>query len=290
MFNSTVLDVAVGLVFTFLAVSLAVSAITEGVASMLGWRSRTLLQGVKDLLNDQAFTGIALHIYNHAMVAPRDAGMARKESDLKHLPAYIEPTHFADALIDVVGITKDAPAANIKSAIQQSVSDPQLRSLLKGVVHRAAGDVTQIRNQIGNWFDSSMDRVGGAYKRKTQVWSFFIALILAAGLNVSSVDVGKALWLQPLLARTIAPTTPQLGPVEALQKLQELEVPIGWTQAKVQNLATWNGLATVMGWLITAVATLFGAPFWFDALERVVRLKGSGPSPAEKRADMGAAA
>jgi hypothetical protein len=45
-----------------------------------------------------------------------------------------------------------------------------------------------------------------------------------------------------------------------------------------------------VGWLITAVATLFGAPFWFDALERVVRLKGSGPSPAEKRAHMGAAA
>jgi hypothetical protein len=288
MFNSTVLDVAVGLVFTFLAVSLAVSAITEGVASMFGWRSRTLLQGVKDLLNDQAFTGIALNIYNHALVAPRDPGTAKKESDLKHLPAYIEPIHFADALIDVVGIRKDAPAGNIKSAIQQNVPDPQLQSLLKGVADRAAGDVTAIRNQIGSWFDSSMDRVGGAYKRKVQVWSFFIALILAAGLNVSSVDVGRALWLQPLLARTIGPS--QLGPVEALEKLQALEVPIGWTQARVHNLITVNGLETVTGWLITAVATLFGAPFWFDALERVVRLKGSGPSPAEKRSDMGAAA
>jgi hypothetical protein len=289
MFNSTVLDVAVGLIFTFLAVSLAVSAITEAVASMLGWRSQTLLQGVKDLLNDPAFTGIALNIYNHAMVAPRDPGTAKKESDLKHLPAYIEPIHFADALIDVVGITKDASAANIKSAIQQNVSDPQLQSLLNGVVDRAAGDVTQIRNQIGSWFDSSMDRISGAYKRKTQVWSFFIALILAAGLNVSSVDVGKALWIQPLLARTIGSDSP-LGPVEALQKLKQLDVPIGWTQTKVHNLTSLNGLETVLGWLITAVATLFGAPFWFDALERVVRLKGSGPSPAEKRSDMGAAA
>src|SRR5215472_3218831 len=289
MFNSTVLDVAVGLVFTFLAISLAVSAITEGVASMLGWRSQTLLLGVKDLLNDQAFTGIALHIYNHAMVAPRDPGTAKKESDLKYLPAYIDPIHFADALIDVVGITKDAPATNIKSVVQQSVADPQIQSLLKGMVDRAAGDVTEIRKQIGSWFDSSMDRVSGAYKRKTQVWSFFIALILAAGLNVSSVDVGRALWLQPLLAKTIAPAS-QLGPVEALQKLQELDVPIGWTETKVHNLTTLNGLPTVVGWLITAVATLFGAPFWFDALERVVRLKGSGPSPAEKRSDMGAAA
>jgi hypothetical protein len=36
------------------------------------------------------------------------------------------------------------------------------------------------------------------------------------------------------------------------------------------------------GWLITAFATVFGAPFWFDALQQIVRLKGSGPSPAEK--------
>lgn len=289
MFNSTVLDVAAGLVFTFLAVSLAVSAITEGVASILGWRAQTLLKGVKDLVNDQAFTGIALNLYNHAMVAPRDAGTATKESDLKYLPTYIDPNHFADALIDVVGITKDVPPADIKSAIQKNVSDPQLQSLLKGVVDRAAGDLTEIRNQIGSWFDSSMDRVGGAYKRKTQVWSFFIALILAAGLNVSSVDVGRALWLQPLFARTIAPSS-ELSPVDALQKLQELAVPIGWTQPKVHALATLNGLETVIGWLITAVATLFGAPFWFDALERVVRLKGSGPSPAEKRSGMAAAA
>ena len=289
MFNSTVLDVAVGLVFTFLAVSLAVSAITEGAASMLGWRSRRLLQGVKDLLNDQAFTGIALSIYNHAMVAPRDSGTAKKQSDLKYLPAYIDPIHFADALIDVVGISKEATAVNIKSAIQQNVPDPQLQSLLKGMVDRAAGDLTELRKQIGGWFDSSMDRVGGAYKRKTQVWSFFIALVLAAGLNVSSLDVGKSLWLQPILARTIAPAS-QVGPVEALEKLQELDVPIGWTLTKVHNLTTLNGLATVVGWLITAVATLFGAPFWFDALERIVRLKGSGPSPAEKRSDMGAAA
>jgi hypothetical protein len=78
--------------------------------------------------------------------------------------------------------------------------------------------------------------------------------------------------------------------VDALQKLQELDVPIGWTQTKVYKLATLSGLETVTGWLITAVATLFGAPFWFDALERVVRLKGSGPSPAEKRSGMAAAA
>jgi hypothetical protein len=37
-----------------------------------------------------------------------------------------------------------------------------------------------------------------------------------------------------------------------------------------------------LGWLVTAFATLFGAPFWFDTLQGFVRLKGAGPSPQEK--------
>jgi hypothetical protein len=37
------------------------------------------------------------------------------------------------------------------------------------------------------------------------------------------------------------------------------------------------------GWLVTALATLFGAPFWFDVLQSVTRLKGAGPSPMERK-------
>jgi hypothetical protein len=50
-----------------------------------------------------------------------------------------------------------------------------------------------------------------------------------------------------------------------------------------------KSLEVALGWLITAFATLFGAPFWFDTLQRIVRLKGSGPSPAEKQAGTAAA-
>ena len=80
MFNSTVLDVAVGLVFVFLAISLIVSAIVEAMASAMKWRSATLLSGIKDLLNDPNFDGLALKVYNHALVNPRDSGSAYVES------------------------------------------------------------------------------------------------------------------------------------------------------------------------------------------------------------------
>ena len=37
-----------------------------------------------------------------------------------------------------------------------------------------------------------------------------------------------------------------------------------------------NILAAVAGWLLTGIATTLGAPFWFDTLSRLVKLRGSG--------------
>jgi hypothetical protein len=37
-----------------------------------------------------------------------------------------------------------------------------------------------------------------------------------------------------------------------------------------------------VGWLVTAAAALFGAPFWFDLLQRLVNLRGTGTKPDEK--------
>src|SRR5271167_458994 len=194
MFNSTVLDVAIGLVFTFLALSLAVSAIVEALASAMKWRSSTLLQGIKDLLNDPNFTGLARSIYNHALVNPQDSGTAKTEKALKNPPAYMDPRLFADALVDVAKVTQDSPD-KMKSTIDANIKDPQLNSLLKGIVDQTAGDLGKMREQIAAWFNNSMDRVSGAYKRKTQLWSFVIALTMVIALNVSAISVGEALWL-----------------------------------------------------------------------------------------------
>jgi hypothetical protein len=49
MFNSAIIDVAIGMVLTFLAVSLAASAITEAISSFMKLREKTLLKGIQDL-------------------------------------------------------------------------------------------------------------------------------------------------------------------------------------------------------------------------------------------------
>jgi hypothetical protein len=97
-----------------------------------------------------------------------------------------------------------------------------------------------------------------------------------------------------MLAKAIGPQQDlaNLDVSKTLDTLEALNVPIGWRSEDLKNFSSGglSCLELIAGWLIAAVATLFGAPFWFDALQRIIRLKGSGPSPAEKQSNAGAAA
>ena len=277
MFGSTILDLAIGLIFTFLIISLVTSTATEAVASALSWRANTLLQGIKDLLNDPQFTGLALSIYNHGLTNPQASGAAAAEAQLSAKPSYIDAKQFACALIDVAGLSPGANVQALQAKINAAVPDQQLNTMLNGIVARAGGDIDRIRDDIAAWFNTGMDRVSGVYKRKTQFWSLLIALALAIALNIDTVKIAQALWDQPMVIKGLSPPSTGESAQAALDQLQSLGLPFGWDKEAVQYFTiNPNWLYAVVGWLITAVATLFGAPFWFDTLQRFVQLRGAG--------------
>jgi hypothetical protein len=329
MFSSAVLDLAIGLVFCFLTVSLATGAVVEAISSITKWRAKTLRKGIGELLNDPQLQGLAGELYAHAAINPRGPGGTAPK---KNEPAYIDRQLFANALMDLTGISGQVAVA-ARQAVQpadarpnldalhaavtakcQAIANPQLQQLLTGIVERSFGDVDRIRTDLSTWFDLSMDRVSGAYKRWTQAIAFIIALILAVALNIDTVTVAKVLWTQPKLAEQLKLSSPSqaISPAggtvvsaggskpesaDMVQLLQQLNttLPIGWPHGfwyhdKDNLLSAGEFGIALLGWLITALATLFGAPFWFDLLQTVIRLKGSGPSPKEKVEGKGAAA
>ncbi len=372
MFGSTILDVAIGLIFSFLAVSLFTSATVEAINSLLQLRAVNLKSGVMALVNDPNFDGLAKRLYAHALVSPLGPGLqqvsaaatapqrsaeaspvkARPASDnstylsrlkdvaafwrpvgpayvdIRTLPAYIDKQQFARALLDITGLSAasaadagvaaaDAKArcASLDAAIA-AIANPQIRDFVKGASDRARGDIKAIEDEIAAWFDGAMDRVSGEFKRWTQAAAFFIALASAVFFNINSIRVGEALWEHPAIADQLyaaeqtqpAQSDPASKSVpggspnflddekKALGDIQALLVaglPIGWPSGHLFDVSDGHGVPTyiwssqtfgqsLVGWLITAFATLFGAPFWFDALQSIVRLKGAGPSPADK--------
>jgi hypothetical protein len=56
-------------------------------------------------------------------------------------------------------------------------------------------------------------------------------------------------------------------------------LPIGWKKAPAFDAGL---LLLFAGWLVTASSALFGAPFWFDLLQRMIQLRGTGKKPDEE--------
>ncbi len=283
MFGSTITDVVIGLVGTFLAVSLIASALTEALATLVGLRARTLLGGSKKLLNDPGLNGLASDMYNHALVNPFSNGTTPDGAKPVAKPSYIDAQHFAEALID--GIQQTAgQAATLDQAIDK-IDDAQIKATLATLYRRAAGDANAFRDEVAHWFDSAMDRLSGTYKRWTKLITFVVALLAAGLLNADPVHLAETLWHQPAIAAQLGNldfskadgSQPAAQAVQVVQQIESVGPLLGWTGFQSDPRRQGVGLALMIaGWLLTAGAAMFGAPFWFDILQRVVQLRGTG--------------
>lgn len=270
--NSVAVEVAIGLVFCYASISVIASSLYEAIASMLKLRARSLLDGVKALLNDPDFTGLARDVYQHALVNPRSSGTGEGSAAPAIVPSYIEPRAFAIALIDAIQKVPEG-FQHLRERID-ALPDRQLRTMLQGVWDRADGKIDNVEAALARWFDGGMNRVSGVYKRQAQLFTFLIALVIAGLFNVDSFHLFKTLWVHPGAVASLGAGSATEGGRPALAALFAL--PVGWDQAPASAGA---GLFLFCGWLVTAVSVLFGAPFWFDLLQRLVNLRGTGSKP-----------
>lgn len=236
MFSSTILDVAVGMIFTFLAISLASGIIVEGISSIIKWRANTLLAGIKQLVNDGTFTDLAKDLYEHAAINARGPGAAAPQ---QNKPSYIDANQFANALMDITGISQQIAKAgagapptvqDLKNTVDAKVmvsKNPQINELLNGMIDRTLGNPDRIKLELANWFDLAMDRLSGAYKRRTQLVSFIIAMVLAVTFNVDAVKVGRVLWEQPTVVDKLKLDN-KVPDVKTVLPILETTLPIGW--------------------------------------------------------------
>lgn len=277
MLGSNVLDVALGLVFVFLAISLAAGALTEAVSSVLKLRQATLLAGVRAMVNDPGFTGLARDLYNHALVNPLSAGVAATASRLTAKPAYIDAGSFALALVSLI----EARAPNSESLDEAlgAIPDEQLRNALQLLHRRASKNREAFLANVGAWFDAAMDRVAGWYKRYTQVISFVAGFLVCVALNADALRIGDALWRRPSLVAELSAGAggTRADPEAARKVIGELDDAglLGWQGTVPKGVG--GVVSMFLGWIIVAGASLFGAPFWYDVLSRFSDIAGVGP-------------
>jgi len=101
MFNSAILDVAIGLVFIFLLVSLLVSAAAEMISGWLKWRSVYLWDGLEKLLQSREARN---ELYEHPLIKglTKVNVAAADWAGGRNGPSYIPSRTFALALVDIL--------------------------------------------------------------------------------------------------------------------------------------------------------------------------------------------
>jgi hypothetical protein len=254
------LDVAIGMIFIFLLLSLICTALNELFENFLKNRALDLEQGIRELLQDAGKEGDGKveDLYKHSLIAGLYKGPYVPFG--KNLPSYIPAANFALALLDTVlpasasnlsgaagGAAVDADASQAKSLVPlrneliKKWPESASKKALLTLIDISANDANKVRENIENWYNSAMDRVSGGYKRRVQKILIVIGFLLAVAMNADTIAIFKSLINDPPLRNSLVAASAEYaksapnegaGAVERVnenaKRLYDLRLPIGW--------------------------------------------------------------
>lgn len=196
---STIVGFAISMAFLFLMLSAACSAIQELVANVMRWRAKTLEKGLEGLLLSKSFRD---RVYATPLIKGLYAPVMFRK-DLQP-PAYIPSTTLALAIMQAVDEVK---AADSKLSEDEKKEFEKTEKLLASLL-RDCDTVEKQRKRIEVWFNDSMDRVSGWYKRKSHAWIWVFGIALSLMLNADAITLSKRFWSdQPLRDAVVAEAT-----------------------------------------------------------------------------------
>jgi hypothetical protein len=328
------LDVAIGLAFLFLLVTFVASALVEIISTIRNWRAEMLCGAIGNMLAGSQLMSVT-DVYNSPLVTAlgQDDAAPSWVDLFKHLgwrptgmgpqPSYMPAATFSACVVEHLNRTapqptvpSPAPSPSPDATIQalhrllaaKVPQDPQkdgLRSILETTLATQGPSVQAVKLAIEKWYNDTMDRATGWYKRRTQSCLLMIGLLMALGGNIDTIQVGMWLWQgdaarqavvsaatdylknnQPPAATSngkdsLKKAVEEAGAqvITADSKLASLQYPIGWPHVAAHPM--WF-LQYLIGTLITAIAISMGSPFWFDALQSLLKMRGTGPKPGAR--------
>lgn len=411
MLYNVVLDVFIGLVFVFLLYSLLATIINEIIASRFALRARMLQKAMRRMLEDDLgvtddkydtfgivnyFRELANNVYRFFKPFNDDPDSLLckfySHPSIKYLgegrlfrkPSYLHGHNFSQTLITLLrGEHYDGSTQNESELIKGVLYDasnplgiqPQTLRQLKMLFAESRQDSYIFKQKLEDWFEETMDRTSGWYKKQNQSILLVLGFFLAWQFNVDAIAIAKILMkdkkareqmVQLATSRvkeygaimdsvdTTVYTTTILHPFDSVNKVSKDSV-IRTTQYTgnrdayldsvnkmlqddanaVQGILGLNGIVSTedsslckqlntyldssivnekdparkklleekrkdiydcclatakkassyqgpwymifFGWLLTALAISLGAPFWFDLLNKLIKLRDSGP-------------
>lgn len=192
-----------------------------------------------------------------------------EDSFLYKKPAYLTSSAFSDILFDV--LSKRSSEINAMPVLMNDIKtfvsnlpekNKELKSILNIYIEQANGDVQKFKLLLEDWFDDTMNRVSGWYKRQATKVLFVIGLVLAITFNVSTIEIVDKLSVNEDLRNAMAKSAS--GYVESVNKnstgstenaLSNTQKQIGEIQNFYKDTIAKVNMVMGLGWNFSTVDT-----------------------------------
>ncbi|ABB75019.1 hypothetical protein Nmul_A1721 [Nitrosospira multiformis ATCC 25196] len=197
------------------------------------------------------------------------------------------------------------PLGNIQEGLKR-LPEGHTKETLLVLVDKTRREVTAIEHQaeafrknLEDWFNKTMERVGGWYKRWTQRVLLCLATLVVVASNADTVMLIERLSKDNVLRASIVAAAEDTVKTQAdavsadtaLKAAENLKLPVGWSLDPYDSgyfrppELSWKytgwAFYKIFGLLISILAVTLGAPFWFDTLSKFVNLRSAGTPPGE---------
>jgi hypothetical protein len=392
-----VVDIAIGLIFIYLTLSLIASELQELLATVLQWRAKHLRKSIELLLSGgseakrretedvQKAKKLVQELYDHPLIntlnyeeveEDEETNVKRVETRFRKIgrilsrdkvfsnqnsaASYIPSETFASTLLQtlklpeliqkVQSVQKESDVSlhvilasyndlkkviqepldrelcqqiqliygeidqdfqrvicklpeNVPGSVINSLSVLAKRSRIKTGAKSIDEELNLFREEVETWFDRSMERATGVYKRNAKGIALLIGLAIAAFTNTDTFHVISRLSKDSAIRSAITQHVSQQQDFNDIKvrkqfykDLDNSSLPIGWNDDNLSQqyelrdsikrgtiqeglIKIFQFFRMILGWIISGIAISMGAPFWFDMLKKVMNVRGTGPKP-----------
>jgi hypothetical protein len=355
MTGIVVLDIVIGLVFIYALYSLLITTIVEFVALAFQLRAKNLKRALRRMLDD----GSIKVFYDDFVKIPLIKNLSSNRFswffNINTFPSYISPKTFSKALVYLLSKIKSDSEPNTESKTlpekismrlgSEELKDMETVEYISFLLFEADGNIEKFIKSLEEWFDSTMERCVGWYKKNVTFLTLGVAFILSMLFNIDTLQFidqlskdDKAREQYVELAGQLLSNEELTNPAPVFDSTLEKRLlndtalfkrlgsdsvtfvnaitdsvnqqfayiqkvlfsrmdTLYATSQKVQEVLSFkrekqphwffDSWLNLLGCLITALALSLGAPFWFDLLNKFMKLRSSLAMDVKKNEGLG---
>lgn len=178
-------------------------------------------------------------------------------------------------------------------------------------------ELNQFRREVENWFDRSMERSSGVYKRNAKMVALLIGFLVAVAVNADTMHIITRLSEDQVLRSTVIRAANQIAVDQSEltafclsqtererrqnsqcsqvlknldQAARNISLPIGWDESnrkqqwqEAGRLGNLRFFRYLLGWLVSGIALSMGASFWYELLGKFINVRNTGQAPPPPR-------